>query len=141
MKKFICLLLLFSFLFCFVSCQEDVAVKELSCDDIIKAYEEAGYFVTHGNHQNEADSSQCCYIKASLTENADSDYIYFITCFTEQQAEECRKIDDYNLAVWFLALLNGESRWLKSGTYGTIEYSYYNSELFEPFEKLISDGT
>ena len=31
----------------------------------------------------------------------------------------------------------GESRWLKTGTYGKIEYSYYSSELIKPFNELI----
>ena len=32
---------------------------------------------------------------------------------------------------------SGESRWLKTGTYGKIEYSYYNSKLIKPFNELI----
>ena len=100
-------------------------------------YEDAGYYVTHGEHKAEAESSQLCYIKASLTEDSDSDYIYFITCFTEEQAEEAAETDKYNLAVWLYATVSGESRWLKTGTYGKIEYSYYNSKLIKPFNELI----
>ena len=120
----------------FVSCGK-VEPKELSCEDIIKAYEDAGYYVTHGEHKDEVASAQLCYIKANLTEDDDSDYIYFITCFTEEQAEEAEKTDKYNLAVWLYAAVSGESRWLKTGTYGKIEYSYYNPKLIEPFNKLI----
>ena len=93
--------------------------------------------MAHGEHKAEAESSQLCYIKASLTEDSNSDYIYFITCFTEEQAEEAAETDKYNLAVWLYATVSGESRWLKTGTYGKIEYSYYNSKLIKPFNELI----
>ena len=123
---------------CFTACSM-TQVKEISCVEIIKAYEDAGYYVTHGEHKDQNESAQLCYIKANLTENSDSDYIYFITCFTEEQAEEQAKIDKYNLLVWFFGTISGESRWLNTGTYGKIEYSYYNPKLIEPFNRLIAD--
>ena len=136
MKKIISIFLLLLLCFSFAACNE-LELKEISCEEIIAAYENAGYCVTHGEHKDEADGSQLCYIKASLTEDPDSDYIYFITCFTEEQAEQAREIDKYNLAKWFFATVVGESRWLKTGTYGKIEYSYYNSKLIKPFNELI----
>ena len=137
MKKIISIILLLSLCFSFTACDNSIEPKKISCEDIIKAYEDAGYYVTHGEHKTEAESSQLCYIKASLTEDSDSDYIYFIICFTEEQAKEAAKTDKYNLAVWLYATVNGESRWLKTGTYGKIEYSYYNSGLIKPFNELI----
>ena len=136
MKKIVLISLLLSLCFSVVACSKS-ETKEISCEDIIKAYEDAGYYVTHGEHKDEAESSQLCYIKASLTEDSDSDYIYFITCFTEEQAEEAAKTDKYNLAVWLYATVSGESRWLKTGTYGKIEYSYYNSKFIKPFDELV----
>ena len=136
MRKIISILLLISLCVSFTACGQSEP-KEISCEDIIKVYEDAGYYVTHGEHKDDADSSQLCYIKANLTEDPDSDYIYFITCFTEEQAEEAAERDKYNLAVWLYATAVGESRWLKTGTYGNIEYSYYNSELIKPFNKLV----
>ena len=137
MKKIISIILLLSFALSLTACGNSTEPKEISCEDIIKAYEDAGYYVTHGAHKDESESSQLCYIKANLTDDPDSDYIYFITCFTEEQAEEAAETDKYNLAVWLYATVSGESRWLKSGTYGNIEYSYYNSKMIEPFNELI----
>lgn len=136
MKKIISILLLISITLFPTACG-DSDPRELSCEEIIKAYEDAGYYVTHGEHKDEADSSQLCYIKASLTEDSGSDYIYFITCLSEEQAEEAAQTDKYNLIIWFYAAVSGESRWLKTGTYGKIEYSYYNSKLIIPFKNLI----
>ena len=137
MKNILSLLLLLSLCFSFTACGNSAEPKEIACEDIIKAYEDAGYFVAHGEHKTQAESSQLCYIKASLTEAPDSDYIYFITCFTEEQAREAEKTDKYNLAVWLYASVSGESRWLKTGTYRKIEYSYYNSGVIKPFNELI----
>ena len=137
-KKILALCLTISLCLCYLaSCDSSTATKEISCEDIIKAYEDAGYYVTHGEHKDESESSQLCYIRVDLTEDTDSDYIYFTTYFTEEQAEEAAETDKYNLAVWLYATVSGESRWLKTGTYGKIEYSYYNPKLIKPFEDLI----
>ena len=136
MKKIISIILLISFALSLAACKKSEP-KEISCEEIIAAYEEAGYYVAHGTHNNETDSSQICYIKASISNDPNSDYIYFITCFTKEQAEEAAKTDKYNLAVWLYAAVSGESRWLKTGTYGKIEYSYYNPKLIKPFNDLI----
>ena len=116
---------------------ESAAVKELSCEQIIKAYEDAGYYVSHGKHNDSEDEHFRCYIKASVSKEPEGDYIYFITCFTEEQAREIAETDKYHIVKWLFAAPMGESRWLKSGTYGKIEYSYYNSELIKPFNALI----
>ncbi len=136
MKKTISILLIISLMLSFTACGRSETV-EISCEDIVKVYEDAGYYVVHGEHKSETESSQLCYIKASLTEDSDSDYIYFITCFTEEEAEKARKTDKYNLLIWLYAAANGEPRWLKTGTYGKIEYSYYNSRLIKPFRELV----
>lgn len=136
MKKAVSALLIFAFMLSLFACGRS-EIKDISCDDIIKAYEDAGYYVSHGEHKDESESSELCYIKANISEDDDSDYIYFITCFTEEQAKEIAKRDKYNWAIWLYATVVGERRWLKSGTYGKIEYSYYNSELIKPFQDLI----
>ena len=138
MKKFMAVCLSAALcLCCLASCNNTAEPKEITCEDIIKVYEDAGYYVIHGTHKDESESPQLCYIKASVTEDFQSDYIYFITCFTEQQAKEAREVDKYNLITWFYATVSGENRWLNTGTYGNIEYSYYNSKLIKPFEELI----
>ena len=136
MRKAVSALLIFAFMLSLFACSRS-EIKDISCDDIIKAYEDAGYYVSHGEHKHESESTELCYIKANISEEDDSDYIYFITCFTEEQAKEIAKRDKYNWAIWIYATVVGESRWLKSGTYGKIEYSYYNSELIKPFQDLI----
>lgn len=138
MRKITPIILLLLFVLFLTSCGK-TQTREISCEEIIAAYKQAGYYVTHGVHQDEADGSQLCYIRADLSEESNSDYIYFINCFTEEQAADAAETDKYNLFIWFYATLCGEPRWLKTGTYGKIEYSYYNPELFEPFYELITE--
>ena len=121
------------------SCGGSIEAKEISCEDIIMAYEAAGYCVIHGEHKSETDSTQLCYIKVSISEDANSDYIYFTTCFTEKQAVELADGQKYNLVIWLYSAICGESRWLKSESYGKIHFSYYNDELIKPFRKLIAE--
>ena len=137
MKKVISIILLLSFVLSLAACGGNTELKEIACEDIIKAYEDAGYYVTHGEHKNEADSPHLCYIRADLTDEPDSDYIYFTTYFTEEQAKAAANADKYNLVIWFYASISGEDRWLNVATYGKIEYSYYNTKLIKPFESLI----
>jgi hypothetical protein len=136
MKKFLIFLLFIFFSLNIVSCNKTV-IKDLSCADIIKAYENTGYYVSHGEHKDKENSSSLCYIKACISETPESDYIYFTTCFTERQPEEVAKSDKYNLAIWFYAAVSGETRWLTSKTYGRIACSYYNPETIKPFNDLI----
>ena len=137
MKKVLAFVLFLSLALSLVAC-DATEPKEVSCEDIIQAYENAGYYVVHGEHKEEDDdNAELCYIKASISEDSDSDYIYFITCFTEEEAQAVAETDTYNLAIWLYAAIKGEHRWLKSGVYGKIEYSYYNSDLIEPFHELV----
>ena len=136
MKKITSIFLLLSLFLTFTACNK-AEPREISCEDIISAYEAAGYSVAHGAHSEVANESQLCYIRANISDAPDSDYIYFIICATKEQAEEARMTDKYNLVKWIYATLGGESRWLKTGTYGNIEYSYYNSKLIKPFKELL----
>jgi len=115
-------------------CQGEI--REISCEEIVKAYEDAGYSVSHGAHGSAEEDSFVCYIKAEVPEDPDNDYIYFTTYFTEEAAKDAAEAHKYNPAVWLFALPFGEWRWLKSKSYGKIAYTYYDADLAEPFEKL-----
>ena len=138
MKKLLCILLLLSLTLPFASCGKK-EVRELDCADIIAAYEDAGYYVTHSQHCNEEGYHYRCYIAVQLNEEDDpSDHLYITTYWTEEEAEEAAKTDRYHIVKWIFALPFGEYRWLKSGTYGTIEYSTYNRKMLKPLKALIN---
>lgn len=136
-KKIFLALLIFVMAFSLFSCRDGGEVKEITCQDILKAYEDAGYYVIHSQHCGEEDYYCRCYLVVQFNEEDEpSDHVYFTMYWTEEEAKDAAKTDDYNIAKWIFALIFGESRWLKAGTYGTIAYSYYNAEMIKPFEKL-----
>lgn len=137
MKRLVSILLLAALALALVGCGEVRGTREITCEDIATAYEEAGYTVIHGTHTEDEDAPRFCYIKAHRPGEEDGDYVYFTTYLTEQKAKEAAKKEKYNLGAWFIATILGESRWLRGGVYGRIVYSYYDKELIAPFEALI----
>ena len=137
MKKFICILLLISLTLPFSACGKN-NVRDVDCTDIISAYENEGYCVTHTQHCNEEGYPYRCYIVVQLCkEDKPSDDLYITTYWTEEEATKAAKTDQYNGVIWFYALVNGEHRWLKTGTYGTIAYGTYNRKMLKPLKTLI----
>ena len=135
MKRFVALLLLIVTVISLASCNS--GKREITCEDIINAYEAKGYYVVHTDHHK--DDSYYCLCTISVREREmdyDSDHIYFVVYRTAKEAKADAKVTKYNLAKWFFALAFGESRWLKSKHYENIAYSYYNAKLAKPFKKL-----
>ena len=136
-KRIVALLILLAMASALVACGEVRGTREITCEDIARAYEEAGYTVIHGTHTEDEDALRYCYIKAHRPGETDGDYVYFTTYLTEEMAQEAAKDEKYNLGVWFIAAILGEARWLRVGVYGKTVYSYYDKELIAPFEALI----
>ena len=137
MKKLLSIFLLIIFVCSFSSCGVKMRVgKEVTCDEIAQAYENAGYHVEHYEHKEEG-SIYFCHIVVRESEEEESDHVYFTTYFTEEAARAEAKRNEYNAAVWFYSFVLGEARWLKSGSYNNIAYSYYDSDIIKPFNKLI----
>lgn len=113
-------------------CQRTTAVQ-VSCADVIAAYESAGYEVFHKDTAMEED--YVCYVKAEDEKTGDSIYFHFFDAAEEAEAyAEDRK---WNVFVWFYTVALSEPTWLKTKTYGNIEYEYDNKALTQPFIELI----
>ena len=138
MKKLVALLLFCCTLLACFGCTTTMGeVKPVTCEEVIQAYENAGYYVRH--YEQEETSDYYCYMNITKTENqTDNDFIYFHFYKTEEQAKQAAKEKEYNLAIWIFALPFGETRWLHSKTYGTIQYDYYASDMEKPFKDLIA---
>lgn len=137
MKRLLSIFFLIIFVFSCSSCDAQIKRgKEITCEEIERAYLKAGYYVEHYEHKDEG-SIYLCHIVVRESEDAKSDHVYFTTYWTEEEAIAEAKQNEYNVAVWFYALVMGEARWLKSGSYNNIAYSYYDSSIIKPFHKLI----
>ena len=138
MKKIIALLLLLSLVFGITACGNGKP-KEISCDEIIVAYEEAGYSVLYHGHEGDTAYNDlgiyCSFEVREKGGNADN-YVYIDRYFTAEQAEAAYKEQMYHPLLWVLFAAFGETRWLHTGCYGDIVYSSFEYGMLKPLLDL-----
>ena len=137
-RRIIALLLVLSFTLSFTACGRSEP-KEITCDEIIEAYEDAGYFVSCHNHSDDPDrysGKEYCYIIVYETEDSASDLAEITLYNTEEDAKDAADDIKYNIALWMFSAMHGEARWLESGRYGKVVYSSYNKSLLKPIKDL-----
>ena len=112
--------------------------REISCDDIIAAYEEAGYTVSYHLHRDtDAETDVICNIQIVDPDNPERNYLYIDRYADEATAQTAAEEGKYNIALWLIASLYGELRWLKSEQYGEIHYHSFSREMINLFEELL----
>ena len=136
MKKIISIILLLSFCFSFTACGNSTEVKEISCEDIIKAYEDAGCFVSYHSHSEDLEEHYC-YIIIYENEDSTSDLMEITFHNTAEGAKEAAENRRYNIAIWMFSAMYGEFRWLRTGCYGDMTYSTFNYKMLKPLRELI----
>ena len=136
MKKiFVFLLVLFVFLFSACTKPE---FKELTCEEIIKAYEDAGYIIEYHLHKEDmTDSDVVCSICIKDSKNSEDNLLYIDRYKDEETTTSYAKDMKYNVVMWFVSSIYGESRWLKSEQYGVIHYHTYDGRMTKPLEELM----
>lgn len=117
-----------------LSACNNVEQKELTCGEIIQAYEEAGY----ANIFHEENESNEFYIIIYKTENINFDLAEINIYSSTEAAKDAANKKRYNIAIWFISAFLGETRWLESGHYGNIQYSSYDSKLLKPLKELLN---
>ena len=136
MKKFILLIVTIFLTITLSSCDNDnmVSDKEITCEDIISVYEEAGYEIFHKETTNQ-DYNWNCYVKCTAPDS--DDYIFFYIFDTNEEADNYADERDWNILLYFFSELFGDSSWLKTKSYNNIAIEYDQSELYKPFESLM----
>ena len=137
MKKYISILMLFLSVISLASCdsQNITSDKEITCEDIIKVYEEAGYDIFH-KETTEQDYDWECYVKCIAPDS--DDYIFFYIFDTNEEAVNYADEREWNILLYFFSELFGDSSWLKTKSYNNIAIEYDQNELYVPFESLIN---
>ena len=137
MKKYISILMLFLSVISLASCdsQNITSDKEITCEDIIKVYEEAGYDIFH-KETTEQDYDWECYVKCIAPDS--DDYIFFYIFDTNEEAVNYADEREWNILLYFFSELFGDSSWLKTKSYNNIAIEYDQKELYVPFESLIN---
>ena len=134
--KRICIVLaLIMFLSCLTGCQAN-EVTQLTCDQIIAAYEKAGYEIFHKDTAAE-EYAWACYVKAEDKESGE--YIFFHFFDSEDAAKAYADTQQWNVVLWLYSLISSQPTWITVKTYGNIEYEYSNSALIGPFQELLGE--
>ena len=136
MKKI--LIVLFTIMILLLSSCGKFGPKEITCEEIIKAYEDEGYIIEHHLHKEEIiDSDVVCSICIMDPKNPERNVLYIDRYKDEETATSYVKDMKYNVVIWFVSSINGESRWLKSEQYGVIHYHTYYGEITKSLEELM----
>ena len=136
MKKIILILMSLISISTLISCGNDniISEKEITCEDIITVYENAGYEVFHKETITQ-DYSWNCYVKCTALDS--DDYIFFYIFETNEEAKSYADERRGNLLLYIFSGIFGEASWLKTKSYNNIEIEFDKDELFEPFKLLI----
>lgn len=137
MKKTISILLLFSLCLSFTACTK-TDPKEISCEEIIAAYKEAGYSVLYHGHENDRvynDLGIYCSFEIRDPNNEDN-YMYMERYFTEEEAQAANEEQQFNPILWLFFGVFGEWRWLHTGCYGDLTYSTFDYKMIKPLREL-----
>ena len=132
-KRIGCAAMIFVLIFfCLSGCRTEA--KEITCTDVMAAYEKAGYEVFH--HESNAEEDEWnCYVKAQVKDG--ENYIFFHFFDGEDKAEAYAEKREWNVLLWFYSLISSQPTWLNTKTYGNIEYEYDQNALVKPFHELI----
>ena len=137
MKKILSILLLLSLCFSFTACIKSEP-KEISCEEIIAAYKDAGYSVLYHGHENDEsyhDLGMYCCFEIRDPDNEDN-YMYVNRYFNEEDAEATCRERQFNPILWLFFGIFGEWRWLHVKCYGDIEYETFDYKMMKPLENL-----
>ena len=138
MKKIISILLLLSIVLSLTACSSSEP-EEITCEEIIAAYKEAGYSVLYHGHENDEcynDLGQYCAFEIRDPDN-DDNYMYVHRYFKTEDARTASKEEAWNPILWLFSLIYGEWRWLLTGYYGDLTYSTFDWKMAIPLYELI----
>ena len=137
MKKIIAVFLITAIVLPLTACARSKP-KEISCEEIIAAYEKAGYTVLYHGHENDEsynDLGQYCAFEIRDPDNEDN-YMYVHRYFNEEDAKAASKESRWNVVLWLFSGIFGEWRWLQTGCYGDLTYETFDPKIVLPLQNL-----
>ena len=132
MKKLFLLILALLFMFSLSGCRQ--YRTDISCEEIVAAYEAAGYDVSSKLYEETLEHGQIGYVQA---DHPDGDYIYF-AIFENEQAAKAYKKEFYHPGMMGLfSAIFGDPSWQRWEVYGCIVVQYDEPEFMKPFKDLL----
>ena len=138
MKRILSILLLLSLTFSFFACTPHRS-EEITCEDIIAAYENAGYTMEHHLHEDPVylEEGICCSLLFEDPENPDKNYIYIDRYRTGRDAQDATIKSKYHPILWFFSVLHGEGRWLRSKQFGILHCTTFDRKMLKPLQSIV----
>lgn len=132
MKKILYILILIISTIALISCSN--TKKDITCEEIIEVYKEAGYEVFHKKEYDE-ESKEICYLQCTAPNS--EDYIIFHFYETQEAAEEYADERKWNVILFVFSCAMFEPTWLTTKTYNNIEIEFHKNYLYKPFKSLL----
>ncbi len=107
-----------------------------SCEEVVAAYEEAGYKTFHVENEYKDDEyDDVCYVQVWLEDQYESAYFYFFD--SEEAAVAMDEQREFHILIYLFTIIYGDPTWVWTKTYGNIEYEYEDPKDIKPFKELI----
>lgn len=134
MKRILSILLICAAVFSSVTACGAKQDKDVTCEDVIAAYEEAGYGVTHLEYPDK-DYGYLCNVIIRDSNGESSISFKFFETDAEAQAEA--DASQWNVILWLYSAAMFQPTWLHTEHYRNIEIEYDDTDLYGPFRDLI----
>lgn len=107
---------------------------DITREEIVAAYEDAGYSVSSRVYDEKLDHGEIAYIQA---DHPNGDYIYFSIFETEKEAQAYKAEYYHPVVMSLFSVIYGQPSWPRWGAYGCIVVEYDQPEYFGVFEDLL----
>lgn len=107
---------------------------DVTREEIVAAYEAAGYSVWTDTYDEKLDYGEIAYIQAN---HPDGDYIYFSIFETEEEAKAYKEEFYHPVMMGLFSVIYGDPSWVRWEVYGCIVVEYDEPSFLEPFKELL----
>ena len=138
MKRILAILLAVCALL-FTGCNSHrTSAVEITCTDVITAYENAGYHTFHKEEQSAEDVGYNCYIEITHPDLDGEMYIHFFD--THEDAVAYLDEAPYaSIGIGLFSLIWGQPTWVRFKTFNQVSLEYDNRNFYKPFQKLLRE--
>ena len=107
---------------------------DITREEIVAAYEAAGYTVSSREYDEKLDDGQIAYVQA---DHPNGDYIYFYIFETEKEAQAYKEVYYHPVMTSLFSVIYGRPAWPRWEVYGSIIAQYDDPDFFGAFEQLL----
>ena len=107
---------------------------DVTTEEIIAAYQDAGFSVSSGMYDEPLERGQVGYIQA---DHPDGDYIYFAIYESEEAAKAAKEELYHPGMMGLFSFLYGDPSWQRWEVHGNIIVEYDDPEFYDTFEELL----